>query len=84
MGGIKRVENARSNLLRIEESQVMTQQIMTLEGTFRHLYFEELTHLYNIQRLKRAQGLPTVVEIPRIGYWILEAWDRSEASSSTS
>jgi hypothetical protein len=60
------------------------QQIMTLEATFRHLYFEELTHLYNIQRLKRAQGLPTVVDIPRVGYWILEEWDRSKAQRSAS
>ena len=54
-------------------------QVMTLEATFRHLYFEEITHLYNIQRLKRAQGFPTVVEVPRVGYWILDDWDRSEA-----
>jgi hypothetical protein len=53
--------------------------IMTLEATFRHLYFEEITHLYNIQRLKRAQGLPTVLEVPRVGYWVLEGWDQSEA-----
>ena len=44
---------------------------MTLEATIRHVYFEETTHLYNIQRLKRAQGLPTVVDIPRVGYWVL-------------
>ena len=50
----------------------------TLEATFRHMYFEETTHLYNIQRLKRAQGLPTVVEVPRVGYWVLDGWDRSE------
>ena len=50
----------------------------TLEATFRHMYFEETTHLYNIQRLKRAQGLPTVVEVPRVGYWMLDGWDRSE------
>ncbi len=54
-------------------------QVMTLEATFRHLYFEEITHLYNIQRLKRAQGLPTVIEVPRVGYWTLDGWDRSEA-----
>ncbi len=53
--------------------------VMTLEATFRHMYFEEITHLYNIQRLKRAQGLPTVVEVPRVGYWMLDDWDRSEA-----
>ena len=52
--------------------------VMSLEATFRHMYFEEVTHLYNIQRLKRAQGLPTVVEVPRVGYWALEEWDRSE------
>ena len=52
---------------------------MTLEGTVRHIYFEETTHLYNIQRLKRAQRLATVVEVPRVGYWILDGWDRSEA-----
>ena len=50
----------------------------TLEATFRHMYFEETTHLYNIQRLKRAQGIPTVVEVPRVGYWMLDGWDRSE------
>ena len=52
--------------------------VMTLEATFRHMYFEEITHLYNIQRLKRAQGLSTVVEVPRVGYWTLDEWDRSE------
>ena len=51
---------------------------MTLEATIRHVYFEETTHLYNIQRLKRAQGLPTAVEVPRVGYWVLPTWDRSE------
>lgn len=50
----------------------------TLEATFRHMYFEETTHLYNIQRLKRAQGLTTVVDVPRVGYWMLDGWDRSE------
>ena len=54
----------------------------TLEATFRHMYFEETTHLYNIQRLKRAQGLATVVEVPRVGYWALDGWDRSEADGS--
>jgi hypothetical protein len=51
---------------------------MTLEATMRHIYFEETTHLYNIQRLKKAQGLPAVVEVPRVGYWVLDGWDRSE------
>ena len=52
--------------------------VMTLEATLRHIYFEETTHLYNIQRLKRAQGLSTIVEAPRVGYWVLDGWDRSE------
>lgn len=52
--------------------------LMTLEATMRHIYFEETTHLYNIQRLKRAQGLRTVVQVPRVGYWTLDGWDASE------
>jgi hypothetical protein len=52
--------------------------VWTVEATMRHSYFEEATHLYNIQRLKRAQGLPTVAEVPKIGYWMVEGWDTSE------
>ena len=52
--------------------------IWTVEATMRHIYFEETTHLYNIQRLKRAQGLPTVVDVPKVGYWKVEGWDTSE------
>ncbi len=52
---------------------------INLEATLRHMYFEETTHLYNIQRLKRAQGLQATVEVPKVGYWVLEGWDRSEA-----
>ena len=52
---------------------------MLLEGTMRHIYYEEITHLFNIQRLKRAQGLETVSELPRVGYWTVEGWDVSEA-----
>jgi len=51
---------------------------VTLEATFRHLYFDAITHIYNIQRLKRAQGLAAVVEVPFQGYWALPDWDRSE------
>ena len=54
------------------------QGTITLEATFRHMYFEEITHLYNIQRLKRAQGLQAAVDVPRVGYWMLDGWDRSE------
>ena len=55
-----------------------SQFYMTLEATFRHRYFEHITHLYNIQRLKRAQGLAARVKIPFEGYWALPDWDRSE------
>ena len=51
---------------------------ISLEATIRHMYYEEITHLYNIQRLKRAQGLRAIVEIPRVGYWVQKDWDRSE------
>jgi hypothetical protein len=54
------------------------QVLISLEATFRHRYFEYITHLYNIQRLKRAQGLPARVQIPFEGYWALPGWDRSE------
>ena len=53
-------------------------RIMTLEATVRHMYFEEVTHLYNIQRLKRAQGLPAIADVPRVGYWVVDGWDTSE------
>ncbi len=57
-----------------------SQRIMQLEATMRHIYYEEVTHLFNIQRLKRAQGLDTVSEVPEVGYWTLDDWDRSEAA----
>ncbi len=57
---------------------------MLLEGSVRHVYFEEITHLFNIQRLKRAQGLPTASDLPRAGYWTLDGWDVSEADPPSS
>ena len=51
---------------------------VTLEATYFHRYFEYITHLYNIQRLKRALGLQARVEIPLVGYWVMPDWDRSE------
>ena len=60
------------------DSEDPSQGYITLEATFRHRYFEFTTHLYNIQRLKRAQGLTSKVEIPFVGYWALPGWDRSE------
>ena len=52
--------------------------IFTLEGCFHHSEGELVTHLYNVQRLKRAQGLAAKVTLPAIGYWTLPTWDRSE------
>ncbi len=51
---------------------------LNLEGTLRQVYYEQTTHLYNVQRLKRAQGLPVVSEVPFEGFWALDGWDRSE------
>ena len=51
---------------------------LTLEAAFRHIYYEIITHLYNVQRLKRAQGLAARVVLPQEGYWTLPDWDRSE------
>jgi hypothetical protein len=60
------------------DSQDETKAWFTLEFTFRHRYFEHITHLYNIQRIKRAQGLTAKVEIPIEGYLALPGWDLSE------
>jgi len=51
---------------------------ISLLATFRHRYFEYTTHMFNIHRLKKAQGLATRVEVPYEGYWALPGWDRSE------
>ena len=51
---------------------------INLEYTFRHIWFEGLTHLYNIQRLKRAQGLAPTVQLPNEGYHTVPGWDVSE------
>ena len=51
---------------------------ITLEATFLHRYYEYVAHLFNVQRLKKAQGLEPVVEVPFEGYWALPEWDRSE------
>ena len=52
--------------------------IITLETTFRHRYFEHTTHMFNIQRMKRAQGLATRVDLPFEGYHAMPDWDSSE------
>ncbi len=51
---------------------------INLEYTFRHIWFESMTHLYNIQRLKRAQGLSATVALPNEGYHTIPSWDSSE------
>ncbi len=61
-----------------QDPEDSSQGYISLEATFRHRYFEYLTHLYNIQRLKKAQGLPVRVEVPYEGYHALPDWDRSE------
>ena len=54
-------------------------KLVTLEYNLRHRYWEHITHIYNIQRIKRLLELPTKVEIPYEGYWAQPDWDRSEA-----
>ena len=75
-------ESAEANLIMGAHSHGVTVgdggTFWTLEATIRHIYFEEITHLYNIQRLKRAQGLSAAVDIPRVGYWTIPGWDISE------
>jgi len=51
---------------------------LTLEGNIHHSEGEMVTHLYNVQRLKKAQRLASKVKLPEIGYWTLPGWDRSE------
>ena len=59
------------------DTEVQTKIWFTLETIFRHRYFEHITHLYNIQRIKLAQGLATSVEVPIEGYMALPGWDLS-------
>ena len=53
------------------DEQDPTRLHFTLEASLWMLYWEVLVHLYTIQRLKRAQDLPTKVTIPRVGYLTL-------------
>ena len=48
---------------------------MTLEATFRHMYFEWLTHMYNMHRIKNEIGLPVIVRLPPEGYHTVRGWD---------
>jgi hypothetical protein len=52
---------------------------LSLEATFRHMYFEYMTHMFNMHRIKRALGLPVIVRIPDEGYHTVPGWDISEA-----
>ena len=47
---------------------------INLVGMTRQMYFECLLHLHTIERLKRAQGLAPVVQIPQEGYLTLAAF----------
>lgn len=59
------------------DTEVPTKIWFTLETIFRHRYFEHITHFYNIQRIKLAQGLTTIVDVPIEGYMALPGWDLS-------
>jgi hypothetical protein len=51
-----------------------------LEGTLWMGFYEMLTHIRTVQRLKIAQGLEPAVELPRVGYLRLpEYWGDTEA-----
>ena len=54
---------------------------VNLVGMIRQMYFECLLHLHTIQRLKRAQGLRAVVQIPREGYLLLPAFSGEPEAS---
>ena len=56
----------------------------TLEGSLWMLYYEVLTHLYTIQRLKRAQGLEPGCVLPRVGYLTLPEYTGETASAGAS
>ena len=52
-----------------------------LEGSLWMVFYELLTHVRTIQRLKSAQGLTPVVELPRVGYLRLpEYWGETDAN----
>ena len=59
------------------DTEVPTKVWYSLETIIRHRYFEHITHLYNIQRIKLAQGLSTESKIPIEGYMSVPGWDLS-------
>jgi len=54
----------------------------TLEASLWMLYWEVLTHLYTIQRLKRVQGLPLRLDLPRVGYLTLPEYTGETTASA--
>lgn len=52
-----------------------------LEGSLWMVFYELATHVRTVQRLKRHQGLDTVVDLPRVGYLRLpEYWGETDAN----
>lgn len=52
-----------------------------LEGSLWMVFYEQLTHIRTIQRLKTAQGIAHSVELPRVGYLRLpEYWGDTDAN----
>lgn len=52
-----------------------------LEGSLWMVFYEMASHVRTIQRLKEAQGLDPVVELPRVGYLRLpEYWGETDAN----
>ena len=52
-----------------------------LEGSLWMVFYEQLSHIRTIQRLKELQGLPLAVELPRVGYLRLpEYWGETDTN----
>lgn len=52
-----------------------------LEGSLWMVFYEQMTHIRTIQRLKAAQGLQAAVDLPRVGYLRLpEYWGETDAN----
>ena len=52
-----------------------------LEGSLWMVFYEILSHIRTVQRLKRHQELPLVVELPRVGYLRLpEYWGETDSN----
>lgn len=53
----------------------------TLEGSLWMVFYEQLSHIRTIQRLKTHQGLPLALELPRVGYLRLpEYWGETNSN----